>query len=280
MPLALPGIEITRLLREDAVGACWAARTAEGARTLRALREPLVGREEAHLLFREEARRLRGLAGPGVLRTVSVAPEARWPWLLTEASEAPDLDAVVASEGPLAPDAALQLAGAAAAGLAVLEQREQAHLAPIPSRLVRLPTGWTWLTFRDVAAEDEAKQLKGKRLLGPRYAPPEWDATHPAPLRAGPWASWALGGLVCAALRWGPPRDAEGKPAARPEDLPAPLAQALARLLDPDPAARPATAQAALRLLTGGDAPASPTPSGPPRPRFAAPIPRHKRQAP
>src|SRR5262245_25468721 len=129
MPLSLPGIALGRVLREDAVGACWAATTPDGPRTVRALKEEHLGREDARLLFEEEARRLRGIAGPGLLGVLRSEPRAPWPWMLTESIEAPDLDAVVAAEGALAPAAALAVLRVATHGLATLEERGQVHAA-------------------------------------------------------------------------------------------------------------------------------------------------------
>jgi hypothetical protein len=274
VPLEIAGVRLGAVQREDMLGEWWSATTDAGPRTVRALKEGLLEREDARLLFAEEARRVATLPAASFLKVERAEPTAPWPWMLTESVEVPDLEKTLAMVGPRAPERALALARTAGEGLAALAARRQIHAAPIPARLLGMERGWVWLTFRDVRANDETTGLKGRRFADPRHAPPEMDAGHPEPLRAGPWSAWAIGAVLRAALGLGPPRGEDGVAKPLPPTTPPALARVLARLLEPAPRLRVPDATAALTLLAGGaetrDGPVPPRPLGPapvPRPR-------------
>lgn len=271
MPLAIPGITLGPQVREDALGAWREARTADGPRTLRVLRDELVGRDDARLLLVEEGRRIAGLPATHFVSVERVELAGPQPWILTEDLTGRTLEQRLA-EGPLPPEEALTLVRHLARGFALLAERRQLHAAPIPSRLVEKPRGWVWLTFRDIRAADEASALKGRRPADPLMAPPEAEAEHAEPVRAGPWAAWALGALLRASVGLGPPRTGSGPVAPLPQGLPGGLATLLPRLLEPAPRLRVADAASALALLERGAA-AGP----PPAPRPPAPVPKKKR---
>lgn len=273
MPLEVPGVRLNAVLREDLLGQWFSATTAAGPRTVRALKEELLRREDARLLFAEEARRIATLPDAHFVKVERAEPTAPWPWLLTESIEAPDLEGVLARDGALAPERAEALARTVCAAFLALAARRQVHAAPIPARLLRTERGWVWLTFRDVRAVDETTGLKGRRLADPRHAPPEMAAEHPEPLRPGPWSAWAVGALFRAALGLGPPCRDDGAPAPLPANTPPECARILARLLEPAPRLRVPDAAAALALLEGRAGPAGPPPASP-RPPVPAPKPR------
>jgi hypothetical protein len=268
MPLEVPGVRLGAVLREDLLGQWLAATTSGGPRTVRALKEELLPREDARLLFAEEARRIATLPADRFLRVERAEPNAKWPWMLTESVEVPDLEAVLTTDGPFAPERAEALARAACEAFLVLAARRQVHAAPIPARLLWTERGWVWLTFRDVRAADETTGLKGRRFADPRHAPPEMAAAHPEPLRAGPWSAWAVGALFRAALGLGSPCRDDGTPVPLPQTTPPVFARILARLLEPAPRLRVPDAAAALALLEGRSGPARPyVPAPKPRPR-------------
>lgn len=272
MPLAIPGITLGPQVREDALGAWREAQTPLGPRVLRVLRDELVGREDARLLFVEEGRRIAGLPASHFVAVERVELSGSQPWILTEALEGRTLEQRLA-DGPLPAPEALALARHLAHGFALLAERRQLHAAPVPERLVEKPRGWVWLTFRDIRAADEASALKGRRPADPRMAPPEAEAEHAEPVRAGAWAAWALGALLRVALGLGPPRSQTGALTPLPKGLPGDLAAVLPRLLEPAPRLRVADAASALALLERG-AGGPPPPS---RPHPPAPVPRKKR---
>jgi hypothetical protein len=281
MALSIPGVTLGAVLRQDLLGEWIAAESPDGARTVRTLRAEHVSREDARLLFAEELRRIATLPKAWFLAVERSDARAERPWMLTESVTAPDLEHVLAEQGPLPPDDALALARTAAGSFVALAERRQVHAAPIPAQLLRLGRGWVWTTFRDIRASDECSALKGRKPADARYAPPETDATPPEPLRAGPWRAWAVGALLRASLGLGPPCDPGGKPRAPTDPAPAALGVLLTRLLDPAPRLRIPDAASALVLLERGTSavgPAAPT-HAPAAPRPAAPIPTKRPRA-
>lgn len=282
MALAIPGVTLGARLREDAVGVWHSAVAAERPCTVRALRDELVGRDDARLLFVEEARRIAGLPAAHFLAVERVELRGAQPWVLTEPIDGPTLEQRLGA-GPLPLEEALALARRAASSFVLLAERRQLHAAPVPARLLETARGRVWLTFRDVRAADEASALKGRRTADARWLPPEADEGHAEPVRAGPWAAWAVGALLRAALGLGPPRDAGGGAVPLPAEAPPAVTPLLARLLEPAPRLRVPDAATALALLERGAAPpagasgpgAGPAPA---RPRPPAPIPGRLRK--
>lgn len=282
MPLSIPGIELGRRLAEDAVGVLYAATGSTGPCCVRALREELAGRDDARLLFAEEARRIVSLPREHFLAVERMELAAPLPFVVTESvmderGQAPSLEQTITGQGPLPRAEALALARRAADALAQLGARRQLHAAPIPQRLLHLPRGWVWLTFRDVRAADEAAGLKGRRHADLRYAPPEAAAEHAEPVRAGPWAAFAVGALLRSALGLGPPATDSGAPVPLPPGSPPDLLRPLLRLLEPSPRLRTPDASSALALLSGEGPPAGAPAPAPAKPLPPAPIPTRRR---
>ncbi len=273
MPNEPNRVRIGERLRGDAVGDLHVAERGGEPMGLRILREDLVGREDARMLFEEEVRRIARLDHAALLRVRQVERAPPRPWMLTDPVDGPSLEAVLGSDGPLEAQAALELAAHVADGFAYLEARKQVHAAPVPARLLRVADGWRLLTFRDIRAWDELKTRKGKPFPAPCFAPPELARAHPEPLRPAPFLAWSVGALLRFAAGGGAPCAENGLAAPLPADFPADLAPIVGRLLAWEPEARP-QGRAALSRALAGEA-TGPAPTG--GKRFQAPVAKRKR---
>nr|MDJ0522779.1 hypothetical protein [Planctomycetota bacterium] len=185
--MASDSVQIGERLRQDAVGDWHRAEHAGRALTLRILREDLVGRDDARLLFEEEVRRIRQLKHPALLRVHHVKAGAQRPFMLTDPVDGESL----ATAAPLPAAEVRDLATALVDAFGYLEARKQVHAAAVPERLVRVEGQWRLLTFRDIRAWDELKSRKGKTWPDAAFAPPEHAREHAEPLRPLPYLAWA-----------------------------------------------------------------------------------------
>lgn len=274
MDQGIPGIEIGERLAGDAVGECYAATEGGALRTLRILRADLAGRDDARLLFAEEARRIGRIEHPALLAVHRQDPGATRPWMLADPIGGGTLAAHVETSGPLAAEAALALAEGLAGAFAYLEGRRQIHAAPVPSRIVHVEGRWRLVTFRNIRAWDELKSLKGKRYADLAFAPPEHAREHPERLSPHPFLAWAVGTVLRFAAGGGPPGTEEGTARPLPDEVPRELAGRIARLTAPDPGARPQGVRALEAVLAGAGAPDA----GSARPTIQAPVPRRRKR--
>ncbi len=248
-------IQIGALLRQDATGAWHAARLGERPFTLRILRADLAESEEARLVFEQEMRRIEKLDHRALIRIHRVGRKPPRPWMLADPMDGRTLTDALATDGPLPPAAARALAADLHDALRYLEGRTQVHAAPWPDQFVEVDGAWRLPTFRAVRARDGLKNLKRRKDQHPSWTPPEHAKDHEARLGPEPWIAWAVGTLL---------RAAGG-------DAPE-LADAVARLCDPDPARRPAGRPAVDKALGAGGAAAPPA-----RPGIQAPVRRRRR---
>lgn len=264
-------MKIGALIREDAVGA-W--HTLEGEPgTLRILKAEHAGNDAARLVFLEEVRRIRTLDHPALVKVLREDQRAERPWVLTESIDGPTLEDWIASQGPLPEAEARGIVGTVLEGLAYLAKRRQAHALPVPSRILRVDGVWKLMTFRDVRAWDEIKNLKGKKNPEPRFAPPERERGHPARLSADSHVAWHMGALLRFMLGGGAPRNSEGSLVPPAGAIDAALSASIQRLMEPNPERRPIGAPAILRVLTEASAPSTGSTTAAP-----APTPRRKRR--
>jgi len=278
-------IQIGEKLRSDAV-ADWHRATLGGRDyTLRILRvgapsNPGAPTEAAHeharLLFEEEIRRIARLDHPALLRVHRISRKPPRPWMLTDPIGGPSLEEHVASAGPFAPRDAVAFARTLLSAFGYLHARKQVHAAPLPSRIVRVGESWRLLTFRDVRAWDELKNLKGRQQGTPALLAPEQGRESPESLRPHPFLAWSLGVLLRFVAGGGPARGQNGSPAPLPTGFPVELAPLVEGLLAEDPGARPQGLTSLEAWLSGKPS----APGGderPQRPALRAPIPRKRR---
>lgn len=264
-------MKLGALIREDAVGA-WHAVDGEPG-TLRILKAEHADNEAGRLVFLEEIRRIRTLDHPALVKVLREDQRAERPWVLTEAVDGQTLEAHIAAEGPMDEAEARAVVGTVLEALAYLAKRRQAHALPVPSRIVRVGGCWKLMTFRDVRAWDEIKNLKGKKTPEPRFAPPERDRGAAERLSADSHTAWHVGALLRFLLGGGAPRGTDGRLVPPTTALEGGLGASVQRLMEPNPDRRPAGAPAILRVLAEAGGPQrGPTTAAP------APTPRRKRR--
>ncbi len=193
-----------------------------------------------------EARATARLSHPNVVTTYDVVEEDDRPWIVMELIPTRSLAAVMHEDGPLPPHRVAEI------GLGVLSALESAHAQGVvhrdvkPSNVLITAEGKAVLTDFGIAtvAGDPALTSTGVVLGSPAYMPPERARGR----SFGPESDlWSLGATLFAASAGHPPFQADnalGTLTSVISDpvppLPAggPLAEAVAGLMQKDPAAR------------------------------------------
>jgi eukaryotic-like serine/threonine-protein kinase len=223
-----------------------------------------------------EARAAARLSHPGVVTVYDIAQDGGRDYIVMELVEAPTLDDLVRTGGPLAPDQAARL------GLGLLEALEAAHRAGIvhrdlkPKNVMVREDGTTKLADFGIASVQGDPRLTATGLVvgSPAYMAPEQVEGEPV----GPATDlWALGATLWFAAEGEPPFGGgefqtlsavvNGEP--RPAQRLGPLAPVLHRLLAKDPGRRPSpaelrsllrrVAERPARAAAGGDTPPVPS---------------------
>ena len=231
------------------------------------LPDTLPESEQASMQARalREARAAARIGHPAAVTVFDVHKEDGRAFIVMELVEAPTLEAMVRSEGPLAPEKAAEV------GLGVLSALEAAHAQGIvhrdvkPANVMVLNDGRVKLADFGIASlKDDPKITATGLVLGsPSFMAPEQAEGH----RSGPASDlWALGATMFFAVEGAPPFD-KGQPiptltAVLHEDMPAPgragnLEPVLRALLDKKPGGRPTPAELskALEDVADGRAP-------------------------
>jgi serine/threonine protein kinase len=203
-----------------------------------------------------EAEVTAGLAHPGVQRRYAAVLDADLPYLLSEYVEGPTLDTSLAQDGPLAPAEVALLGMQLAGALRYLHGRGIVHLDLKPSN-VCLRDGRPVVIDFGIARGAGTRRRPG----APRGSAPFMSAEQCRDDPATPAADlFALGALLFEAAtgehafhprrlgtEWLYPQLA----GTAPELLPGALGEVIGRLLEPEPARRPADATAVLWSLAG-----------------------------
>jgi serine/threonine protein kinase len=228
------------------------------------LRPGLVEDTRALRDLAEEAEVLERLAHPVILRGYGAVLDGPHPHLLVEHLEGPTLRRLIRRGGTLPLEQLLPLALHVAAALHYMAGEGMVHLDVKPDNIVMgVPPRLIDLSIaRDV---ERAAMLASPLGTDAYMAPEQCDPVAYGGLVGPPADVWGLGATLFHAVagerpfprergahesdeprvRW--PQLAE-PPLPVPERAPAPLADLLARMLDRDPAARPAAAEAAAAL--------------------------------
>lgn len=236
-----------------------------------------------------EARAAARLSHPGAVTVFDVVEEDGRPFIVMELLDAPTLKDVVATDGPLAPQAAAEL------GLQVLDALDAAHRAGIvhrdvkPSNVMVPANGRVKLTDFGIASLRDDPRITATGLVvgSPSYMAPEqarFARTEPAS------DLWSLGATLWYAVEGTSPfdrGDAIATLTAVVHDDPPPPARAdalgpvLQALLAKEPAERPTVAATRQLLSNVAAAPttavpttAVPTTASPPTPAVEPPVPR------
>ncbi|MDQ3620815.1 MAG: protein kinase [Actinomycetota bacterium] len=217
------------------------------------LPDTLPESEQASMQARalREARAAARIGHPAAVTVFDVHKEDGRAFIVMELVEAPTLEAMVRSDGPLTP------AKTAEVGLGVLAALEAAHAQGIvhrdvkPANVMVLSDGRVKLADFGIASlKDDPKITATGLVLGsPSFMAPEQAEGH----RSGPASDlWALGATMFFAVEGAPPFD-KGQPiptltAVLHEDMPAPvragnLEPVLRALLRKKPDGRPSPAE-------------------------------------
>ena len=232
------------------------------------LPDTLPESEQASMQARalREARAAARIGHPAAVTVFDVHKEDGRAFIVMELVEAPTLEAMVGSDGPLTPEKTAEV------GLGVLAALEAAHAQGIvhrdvkPANVMVLSDGRVKLADFGIASlKDDPKITATGLVLGsPSFMAPEQAEGH----RSGPASDlWALGATMFFAVEGAPPFD-KGQPiptltAVLHEDMPAPvragnLEPVLRALLTKKPDGRPSPAELskALEDVADGRAPA------------------------
>src|SRR4051794_36096986 len=217
-------------------------------------RPGLVDDPETRADLAHEAGVTAGLAHPGVQRRYHAVLDAAVPYLLSEYVEGPTLDVSLDQDGPLEPAEVALLGMQLAGALRYLHGRGLVHLDLKPSN-VCLRDGRPVLIDFGIARPIGTRRRSG----APRGSAPFMAAEQCRDEAAVPATDlFALGALLFEAATGEHafhPRRLGGEwlypqlAGIGPDPLPGPLGELIARLLDPEPAARPADATEVLWAL-------------------------------
>ncbi|MDQ5816074.1 MAG: serine/threonine protein kinase [Actinomycetota bacterium] len=231
------------------------------------LPDSLPESEQASMQARalREARAAARIGHPAAVTVFDVHKEDGRAFIVMELVDAPTLEDMVRSEGPLTPEKTAEV------GLGVLSALEAAHAQGIvhrdvkPANVMVLSDGRVKLADFGIASlKDDPKITATGLVLGsPSFMAPEQAEGH----RSGPASDlWALGATMFFAVEGAPPFD-KGQPiptltAVLHEDMPAPvragnLEPVLRALLSKKPDSRPSPAELrkALEDVEDGRAP-------------------------
>jgi serine/threonine protein kinase len=226
------------------------------------LPRPGSGTARAVAALAQEAQVAGATAHPGLRRLLEARLDRPLPHLVFEYVEGPTLDDALADEGPFHPVDVLLTGMQLAAALGHLHGRGLAHLDLKPANVV-LRDGRPVLIDLGLARPVGEPPAGGHRRGSPPWMAPEQVRRRPASPGMDLFALGAVlyelatGTQAFEPLDQGPPArrwpQLTGPPPAassRNPEVPAALDRAVACLLAPDPAGRPATAAQALALLS------------------------------
>jgi serine/threonine protein kinase len=210
-----------------------------------------------------EAQVAAAVAHPGIRRLLDDRLDQPRPHLVFEYVEGPTLDDALAGEGPFHPVDVLLVGMQLAAALGHLHGRGLAHLDLKPGNVV-LRDGRPVLIDLGLARPVGEAPAGGHRRGSPPWMAPEQVRRRPASPGMDLFALGAVlfelatgtqafdpAGTGPPARRWPQLAGPAPRARARSPEIPAAVDRAVAALLAPDPADRPAAAGQALSLLSG-----------------------------
>ncbi|WP_224247646.1 serine/threonine-protein kinase [Hyalangium gracile] len=237
----LGGLSLKRRLGAGGMGTVYEAEGALGPCAVKVLSAMVAADPSVRARFRREAEALRRIEHPAVVRVLAEGEERGFCWYAMERVDGPDLRARLA-EGPLPAAEVEGLARRVLSALGAAHARGFVHRDVKPSNLLLAKDGVKLCDF-GIARLDGATTLTASAaLIGSlRYMAPEQQRLGRADARSD---LYALGLVLHEALAGGIPDE---RPL--PPGVPRRLRTLLSRLLAEKPEQRPASAEAALKLL-------------------------------
>jgi serine/threonine-protein kinase len=237
----LGGMALKRRLGAGGMGTVYEAEGPWGPCAVKVLSAMVAADPSVRARFRREAEALRQIQHPAVVRVLAEGEERGFCWYAMERVDGPDLRTKLA-EGPMSAAEVEGLARRVLSALGAAHARGFIHRDVKPSNLLLAKDGAKLCDF-GIARLDGATTLTATAaLIGSlRYMAPEQQRLGRADARSD---LYALGLVLYEALAGGIPDE---RPL--PSGVPKRLRTLLARLLAEKPSERPASAEAALKLL-------------------------------
>ncbi len=245
--------ELVVPIRAGGMGVVWRARDLleESEVAVKEIRFPAILEPAARAALTEkllaEARTLRTLDHPGLVRIVDVLDAHDPPLIVTELVEGPTLGGLVASDGPMSPERVAVVGMAAVEALAACSAVDLSHRFVRPSRILLPYDGPVRLADFGVAALIGDPDVTPTGAVGDSagYLAPEHRSV---PAGSGAADLWALGVTLYTAVEGEPPFKGDTTKATlaaianespRPVERAGSLAPVLQALLAKAPAERP-----------------------------------------
>lgn len=237
----LGGLSLKRRLGAGGMGTVYEAEGPQGPCAVKVLSAMVAAEPAVRARFRREAEALRRIEHPAVVRVLAEGEERGFCWYAMERVEGPDLRTRLA-DGPLSAAEVEGLARRVLSALGAAHARGFIHRDVKPSNLLLARDGAKLCDF-GIARLDGATTLTASAaLIGSlRYMAPEQQRLGRADARSD---LFALGLVLYEALAGGIPGER-----ALPSGVPRRLRSLLTKLLAEKPDERPASAEAALKLL-------------------------------
>jgi serine/threonine-protein kinase len=237
----LGGLSLKRRLGAGGMGTVYEAEGPQGSCAVKVLSAMVAAEPAVRARFRREAEALRRIEHPAVVRVLAEGEERGFCWYAMERVDGPDLRTKLA-DGPLPPAEVEGLARRVLSALRAAHAQGFIHRDVKPSNLLLARDGVKLCDF-GIARLDGATTLTASAaLIGSlRYMAPEQQRLGRADARSD---LFALGLVLYEALAGGIPGE---RPL--PPGVPRRLRTLLAKLLAEKPEERPASAEAALKLL-------------------------------
>jgi serine/threonine protein kinase len=237
----LGGLSLKRRLGAGGMGTVYEAEGPQGSCAVKVLSAMVAAEPAVRARFRREAEALRRIEHPAVVRVLAEGEERGFCWYAMERVEGPDLRTRLA-DGPLSSAEAEGLARRVLSALSAAHARGFIHRDVKPSNLLLARDGAKLCDFGIARLDGGTTLTASAALIGSlRYMAPEQQRLGRADARSD---LFALGLVLHEALAGGIPGE---KPL--PSDVPRRLRTLLTKLLAEKPEERPASAEAALKLL-------------------------------
>jgi serine/threonine-protein kinase len=237
----LGGMALIRRLGAGGMGTVYEAEGPQGPCAVKVLSAMVAAEPAVRARFRREAEALRRIVHPAVVRVLAEGEERGFCWYAMERVDGPDLRTKLA-DGPLPASEVEGLARRVLSALSAAHASGFVHRDVMPSNLLLARDGAKLCDF-GIARLDGATTLTASAaLIGSlRYMAPEQQRLGRADARSD---LFALGLVLYEALAGGIPGER-----SLPPGVPRRLRALLTKLLAEKPAERPASAEAALKLL-------------------------------